>query len=196
MALRTWDELRKVAIEETPEQWCITLECLEYDLEEHGFSDLKTFITTPYSKGGLGIPLEKAVQFINYNPVYEHKAKVFMDKLGLIDTAKNTPVLNDSAGNPHKSNCDKSKNITIKREGGTSQSYRISKLKRDFPEIAERLCDEGLIDTAKNAGVLNDNGVRKYESTCDKSKNGTSKRGSNSASYRIAKLKRDHSTQF
>jgi len=33
---------------------------------------------------------------------------------------------------------DKTKNITSSKERGTSAQYRIAKLKRDHPEIAER----------------------------------------------------------
>ena len=51
--------------------------------------------------------------------------------------ANSVPVLND---NGVKRSFDKTKNIKA-QQGGTSAAYCIAKLKRDYPEIAERLCN-------------------------------------------------------
>jgi len=118
-----WDEKRLRMIEETPEQWCPNLKVLEFDIGAHGFDSLKEFITTPYGKGGLGIPIEKAIQFLEYNPAYEHQAGVFKQKLGIQDQAKNTSVLNEHGGdNQHY----KSENVMSSL--GNSARYRIAKL--------------------------------------------------------------------
>jgi len=146
-----WDERRLRMIEETPEQWCPNLKVLEFDIGAHGFDSLKEFITTPYGKGGLGIPIEKAIQFLEYNPAYEHQAGVFKQKLGIQDQAINTPVLGDVG----VSKPSKSENRNIK--GGSNQRYRIAKLKRDYPEIAFRM-EQGEFTTVsaaeRAAGIL------------------------------------------
>lgn len=57
----------------------------------------------------------------------------------LADVAKSVDVLGE-VGRP-ENNVDKNKNINI-NDGGTSNSYRIAKLKRDYPIVAQ-----GIIDT-------------------------------------------------
>ena len=133
----TWDEVRKWAIEETPEQWCPTLSILEGQMAKHGFDSLRDLITTPYSKGGLGIPLDKAIQFIEFNPAYEHQAMEFKKKLGVAEFAKEVEVLGEHGHN--QVGHDKTKNIMSSQ--GTGSKYRIAKLKRDHPDIAQRLMD-------------------------------------------------------
>ena len=56
----------------------------------------------------------------------------------LSELAKDVPVLNPNGTNQHSLGCDKKENVTPK-ERGNSKEYRIAKLKRDYPEIAERL---------------------------------------------------------
>lgn len=136
MEVIEWDNLRKSAIEETPEQWCITINQLERRMGEHGFKSLKDFITTPYSSGGLGIPLDKAIQFIDYNPAYEHQAKILKEKLGVAEQAKGVEVLGEHGGDNTQGS--KTENSTLKDRGN---KYRIAKLKRDHPEVAQRLMD-------------------------------------------------------
>jgi len=45
---------------------------------------------------------------------------------------------------------DKTKNITSSKERGTSAQYRIAKLKRDHPEIADRL-EQGVFKSVSEA---------------------------------------------
>ena len=62
----------------------------------------------------------------------------------LAKKAKSVPVLNANGGDvkSEEYQFDKKENIKLitgSDKGGTSSKYRISKLKRDHPEIAERM---------------------------------------------------------
>jgi len=46
------------------------------------------------------------------------------------------PVLRDKPGRPN--NVDKIENVNISHDGGNGTTYRLAKLKRDAPEVAER----------------------------------------------------------
>ena len=61
-----------------------------------------------------------------------------MVKLGIVGLA-NTGALNDAKGNQNSAGY-KNKSVTSK-DRGNSQQYRKAKLKRDFLEIAEHLCN-------------------------------------------------------
>lgn len=52
---------------------------------------------------------------------------------------KDIPTLRPKAGRPKADNSNKNENITIIEQRGTGQTYRIAKLKRDYPAIAQRL---------------------------------------------------------
>jgi len=73
--------------------------------------------------------------------------------LGLTETANAVPVL----GEPHnKKTVDKMKNVNSSDKGGNSQKYRIAKLKRDHPAIAQRLMDgefKSVSEAERAAGV-------------------------------------------
>ena len=58
-----------------------------------------------------------------------------IEEIGLAERAKQVPVLNKNGGDRKSDQCDNSKNITL-IDRGTSSDYRISKLKRDHPEVA------------------------------------------------------------
>jgi len=137
MALRPWDEIRQSAIEGPPAQGCATFYVLKGMMDAHGFIDLKTLITTPYSKGGLGMTLDKAMQLINFNPDYEYYAKQVMQKLGVAEWAKNSDALHAS-GDQQYSGCDKSEHVTGYDRGNAAKYCRAT-LKREPPAIAERL---------------------------------------------------------
>jgi hypothetical protein len=47
-------------------------------------------------------------------------------------------ALNNDGGDRRSDQFDKNKNIKL-NQGGTSASYRAAKLKRDYPDVAERL---------------------------------------------------------
>ena len=162
--VQTWDEVRKGMIDETPTQWCSGLRVIELSMEEHGFTSLRDVITTPYSKGGLGIPLDKAVEFLDFNPAYKYQAKVFKQKLGIIELAKSTEVIIERGSQEQedrgKSVLDKTNNIkytsTPSGIGGTSAKYRIAKLKRDHPEVAQQLIDgefKSVSEAERAAGI-------------------------------------------
>lgn len=56
--------------------------------------------------------------------------------------AKDVPVLNANGLNQHSIGFDENNNVkptTGTDKGGNSSKYRIAKLKRDHPEIAERM---------------------------------------------------------
>ncbi|MEO1878430.1 MAG: hypothetical protein ABGX40_00505, partial [Methylococcales bacterium] len=120
MALRPWDEIRQSAIEGPPAQGCATFYVLKGMMDAHGFIDLKTLITTPYSKGGLGMTLDKAMQLINFNPDYEYYAKQVMQKLGVAEWAKNSDVLHAS-GDQQYSGCDKSEHVNRYDRGNAAK---------------------------------------------------------------------------
>jgi len=162
--VQTWDEVRKGMIDETPTQWCSGLRVIELRMGKHGFTSLRDVITTPYSKGGLGIPLDKAVEFLDFNPAYKYQAKVFKQKLGIIELAKSTDVIIERGSQEQedrgKSVLDKTNNIkytsTPSGIGSTSAKYRIAKLKRDHPEVAQQLIDgefKSVSEAERAAGI-------------------------------------------
>ncbi|HEA26301.1 MAG TPA: hypothetical protein ENH92_04185 [Ectothiorhodospiraceae bacterium] len=156
-------------IDETPTQWCSGLRVIELRMGKHGFTSLRDVITTPYSKGGLGIPLDKAVEFLDFNPAYKYQAKVFKQKLGIIELAKSTEVIIErgsyevGAGRGTEEEntiLDKTNNIKYGSGpsgiGGTSAKYRIAKLKRDHPEVAQQLIDgefKSVSEAERAAGI-------------------------------------------
>lgn len=93
-----------------------------------------------------------------------------------------------------KDSYNKNKNVIANKpkQQGNSAEYRIAKLKRDYPEIAQRLkADElsqrlGIVELAKSVPVLNEHGGDRNQG--NKKENVTLQRG-NSTEYRIAKLK-------
>jgi len=121
---------------------------------ERGFKSLKDCLTTPINKGGVGIALDKVKTLLYYNPMYKHKADDLSKRLGIVELAKNTGVLN---ANGVKSSFDKIKNVRAAGEkGGNSAEYRIAKLKRDHPETAQRLMDgefKNVAEAERAAGV-------------------------------------------
>jgi len=161
--VQTWDEVRKGMIDETPTQWCSGLRVIELRMGKHGFTSLRDVITTPYSKGGLGIPLDKAVEFLDFNPAYKYQAKVFKQKLGIIELAKSTEATTGRGSGTHSTKpaiLDKTNNIKYSSGpsgiGGTSAKYRIAKLKRDHPEVAQQLIDgefKSVSEAERAAGI-------------------------------------------
>jgi len=154
--LSTPEEIRKRLAHETPVQWVPLLQVAESMLSEYGFDTLAEFITTPYQKGGLGITLQKAKEFIEFNPNYKHQANELKQKLGLVELAKSVEVLGEVGGDRKSEDyqVDKIENINLK--GGTSAKYRIAKLKRDHPDIAQRLMNgefKSVSQAEREAGI-------------------------------------------
>ena len=48
-----------------------------------------------------------------------------------------TPIIGEHGG--QKNQIDKTENIKLINEGGTSSAYRLGRIKRDHPELAERI---------------------------------------------------------
>jgi hypothetical protein len=148
----TTDQLRDMTL--APLQWPVLIENAESMLEQGGFNSLTEYITEPWSKGGLGITLEKAKTLLYLNPAYTHKADDLCQKLGIAEKARGVPILNANGGDRKQSTTPENSTLKIR---GTTSDYRISKLKRDHPEIAERLMQgefKTVRDAERAAGVI------------------------------------------
>jgi hypothetical protein len=144
-----------------PSNWAQTL-YIASKIIEHGeapFPDLRTFVTTPILRGGLGLTMDNALNLLEFNPEFKREAKELKAKLGIIELATSAPTL-ASVGRPLASsnvnNCYNSEIITINNDNltnkdrGTSASYQLARLKRDHPEVVERVIS-GEIKTARAA---------------------------------------------
>lgn len=135
MAL-TLEDIRKQLLDETPEQWPVLLKLAEARMAEGGFQHLRDFIVTPYLRGGLGISLERAKALLYFNPAYKHHADKLAKRIGVAELAAEVEPANPAIGNETSASYKK-ENVTSRR--GNSAAYRIAKLKRDHPAIAQRL---------------------------------------------------------
>ena len=134
--LRTYEEVRRDLLDCTPVQFCIDLNIIEGLIGDKGFKSLRECLLTPITKGGIGLPLDKVKEMLYFNPAYKHKADMLADKIGLIELAKDTDVLGDVGDNQYAGS--KTEIATSKDRGS---KYRIAKLKRDNPVVAQRLMD-------------------------------------------------------
>ena len=137
-----------------PDSWITQLDIALGNLDQYGFKDAKSFITGTVSSGGLGIPLDKAKELMYFNPVYEHIADELSVKIGLVEVAKKVDKLTEHGTNQH-SGGDKTENVTSS-ERGNANSYRIAKLKRDHPEIAQGVIDgkyKSVSEAERAAGI-------------------------------------------
>ena len=157
--MRTYEEIRQELLDMQfpPFQWIVLLECVEDEVEDHGFDSLADFLTATLVDGGLQLTLEKAKTLLYYNADYKHKADRLALKLGLAETAKAVEPVQVNGGYVRTEETkakqsaamtpgimfDKSKNIkhdlARKDGGGTAAAYRIGLLKRDHPAVAARL---------------------------------------------------------
>lgn len=133
-----FNRIRERLLKAKPSQFTSDLTCVTALIKEAGFKTLKEFITSPVGQGGLGMELKQVEKLIWFNPSYKHEAKRLINILGLAERAKQVPVLNDAkhSSNQHSLG-DESKKVTKQR--GNDSDYRISKLKRDNPDVALRL---------------------------------------------------------
>ena len=145
--LLTFDDVRKLVMKESPLQFCVYLQILESEMDEHGFTDLKTFLTTNYGAGGLGLTMEKVELMLDYNTGYHHQANLFKIKLGLVEDAKKNPLPKHGApiGNKLASK-NEGDNVTSvskpdkpKSLRGNSEAYTLKRLSRDRPDILARI---------------------------------------------------------
>jgi len=133
--MMNYDDIRTKLLHETPFQFCVYLEMLDREYEAQGFRSLVECLTTSVTLGGVGLIESKIVDMMYYNPDYKHKADKLKLKLGLQQVAAIVPVLNDH-GVRHANN-----EKGISKIGSNSKEYRIAKLKRDHPDVAQRLID-------------------------------------------------------
>jgi len=122
-----------------PYQWVAMLELAEGRLSTYGFKDLKSFITADVGQGGLAISVERAKELMYFNKAYHHKADELCQKMGLIELAKDTDVLGDASNSSNQHLVGSKTENSTKQDRGNK--YRIAKLKRDNPEVAQRLMD-------------------------------------------------------
>ena len=135
MALMSLDEIKTKMLNETPVQWCVYLEMIEVRLNQTPFKTLREFVTTPINKGGIGIPIERAKELLDFNPAYAHKAKKLKATLGLAAAAETIPAVKDVGANQYGDY--NSENVMSSEQQGNASTYRIAKLKRDHPDIIE-----------------------------------------------------------
>ncbi len=131
MGLSTYSELLNTLLERQPDQWITVLENIEPKLSTHGFTSLIDFVTSDVGKGGLGMDKKQLVHLLRYNPVYKHKADHLEGKMGLCEYAKGVGVLGEHGVRHYET-----ENVISKQ--GNSSDYRIAKLKRDHPVVADR----------------------------------------------------------
>ena len=167
MAMMTPEDVRRKLALMIPSDWCVLLELAEHRLDVYGFPTLKEFLETPYEKGGVGIKLPDAINLIhanvNTNPRYRWKGEELEKKLGVSELAKSVPSViehNTQIRTGRGNILDKTENIKYinnpSEQGGTSKVYRIAKLKRDYPDIAQRLMDgefKSISEAERAAGV-------------------------------------------
>ena len=131
-----YERIRGRLLKAKPYQFTSDLTCMTGLIEEEScFDTLKEFVTTPVGQGGLGMGMDQVNKLLWFNPSYKHEAEKLSVELGLAERAKQVPVLNEK-GKYDRSISDNSKNVTYETDRGNNSDYRISKLKRDHPEVA------------------------------------------------------------
>ena len=130
---KVFEEYQKVK-DGTPDQWVLYFEDFidggRYDFfwKKKKYKHLLDWVQAPVSKFGLGLDLDRFQHMLTFNPDYRHKWKPIVAKY-LMDRVEAVNEL----GYNERDGCDKTKNITP-TDRGTSFTYRIAKLKRDFGE--------------------------------------------------------------
>lgn len=143
MALMTFTEVRNKLLHSTPTQFCVYVELLEDMLTEGGFESLRDCLVAPVSKGGCALEPSKIKDMLYFNPMYRHKADKLAIKLQL-DIVEPLLKHGGTEGNSNavKNEVDNVKSVSNKQtKGGNSTGYLLAKIKRDRPDIAQRLSD-------------------------------------------------------
>ena len=159
-------EVRDGLRQAKPMQFVPCLSTASAGLDKYGFTTLREFVVAHIIDGGLGIPLEKAKWLIDFNPAYKHQAAELKALLGIGELAATTlPVVEQGLGNErgvnqHSRILDNSKKVKHPNppssQGGNAAKYRIAKLKRDHPDIAERMANgefKSVSEAERAAGV-------------------------------------------
>jgi hypothetical protein len=110
---------------------------------EDGWSFLR-FVQTPFDDGGLGWDRSEVENIVQFDHKYEkegpqHDPSKAEEMTRLRSTVKD--LLNPEAG-PEKGNeysDDSAVDNINSNDGGTSESYALRRLKRDHPELAEKV---------------------------------------------------------
>ena len=137
----SFEEMRKDLLNGKPDQWCVVFSSMGSEIKDHGFNTLKEFAMADVGSGGLGLDEKQLKYLLHYNPKYKHIAEELEKEMGLIEVVESVPPVQKNGVNQH-SGFDKNENIKPSEVGGTSKTYRIAKLKRDFGE-------EAVIEAAK-----------------------------------------------
>ncbi len=136
--------VRDKLLNSKPEQFTALLESISFNIDVLGFDSLYDFVHSDVGRGGLGLNDSRLNALLYFNPSYEHKAVELAKKLNLAERAKENATVG----------AENSKNL--RKLGGGSTEYRIGKLKRDFPEVAEQLCNgefKNVREAERAAGV-------------------------------------------
>ena len=122
--------IRQTLLLRRPMQWITQFSILATEgngiLKAGDFDDAFKFALTPMSKDGLGMSKKQLYDLITYNPDYAHLASELLDMESMKSIAKEVTAIG-KVGRPIKGS--DSKNTTLI---GRGQSYKISKLKRDY----------------------------------------------------------------
>ena len=163
MAIMTFLEVRNELLNGTPTQFCVYAELLEDMLEEGGFKTLRECLTAKVAKGGCGLELSKVKDMLYFNPMYRHKADTLAVKLQLELIEPLKPVgapIGHQGVNEYTDKSANVDNINISKttsKGGTSVEYLLSRLKRDRPDLIEKLANGELKSprqAALEAGIV------------------------------------------
>lgn len=131
-------EIRDDLLRTRPVQWPVLLGTVELRIARTGeFPSLRDFITTPVQKGGLGMTVERVAAMLDTVDRYRSRIAEIKVKLGIAALAAETPAIAEHGG--AREQVDNSENVNLNHNGGNQARYRIARLKRDYPDIAERL---------------------------------------------------------
>ena len=145
-----------------PEDFAVFLDSANDLLNVSSFKTLSEFVTTSVNRNGLGLTIEEANVLLSMNKSRRDLVETLSQKLTLAERAKEINKVAEQGKSTHstkplknKTIVDNSKNVNYSL-GGNDSSYRIGKLKRDHPEVAERLCNgefKNVREAERAAGV-------------------------------------------
>lgn len=161
----TFTEIRNKLLHSTPMQFCIYVELLEDMIDEGGFASLRECLTAQVSKGGCGLEPSKIKHLLYFNPIYKHIADELAIKLQLelVEPLKSQGGVNNPEGvNQHSDKRGQPDNIRLTSKFGTSSDYLAAKIKRDHPDVADKLANgeyRSIHAAALDAGIV----TKKYQ---------------------------------
>ena len=125
----------------TPVDFAIHLDSANKLLNVSDFNSLSDFVTASVNRNGLGLTIDEANILLDMNKNRRDLVESLSKKLTVAERAKSVEAVGENGNNQHNRGSDTSKNIRPSCEAGfgTSSTYRIAKLKRDHPEVAQKL---------------------------------------------------------